>query len=154
MSNYYNPAHLLALSITKLLDQWEWEGVDLNKKDEDGNTPLLIAACNMKSSVFMAFLERPSATPNLQNNHGNNIFHLMSSHNRDKNIQNFIAFDLYKNGNQELSKTLLQQKNNQGQTPLDVAASENHKETVKFIKNYLKGNISFEIQEEKKPLKF
>lgn len=97
-----------------------------NTKDQLGNTPLFRAIMSNSLECLKLFLEeaaKPTAVKcglnvniNVKNDKGNNCFHLASSNGNPEFISVLFAY------NQELSKTLLRDKNSRGENPLHVAA--------------------------------
>lgn len=101
-------------------------GVDINQKDEDGNTLLLLAAKDNYNAKMLRYLINKGANVNSENNQ----------------LKSSLFYALY-NGNYENSKLLLENKAYPEENMLSMFVSENY---IKFVKLLLEHN--FDIFEE------
>ncbi|OHT08517.1 hypothetical protein TRFO_22939 [Tritrichomonas foetus] len=100
------------------------QGIDINLKDNEGNSPLLIAASNNHSKIVSALLKRNNCNPNLADNNGWTPLHIAAG-NRNQEIVKTLIFNSKTNAN---AKTFENKE-----TPLIIAAEANDEKIVGII---------------------
>lgn len=107
--------------------------LDLNKQDNDGYTPLMLAAYNQKSKAVKYLLEQPNIQLNLTNKEGNTalmlnmLFAIQKSEEEDINWSPYDVLDLLKAGAD------CSIKNKQRQRAIDLAREIGSQELIEFL---------------------
>lgn len=100
-------------------------GLNINIQNASGRTPLFIASNSWTLSAMDRFLA-DGADPNIVDNQGNNPLHAVCARYEDRNSDNITAYGirLYRSAIRTLvdSNIDINHRNNQGQTPLFLAA--------------------------------
>ena len=109
--------------------------ININARDDNGQTPLILACRSGKENITALFLENISKF-NIdllpQDNTGNNALHLLCASGLEESAillaDKMISAD---------ADTIVNQPNKQGQTPLHIACSNGHS---KIVESYLQMN--------------
>uniref|UniRef100_A0A2K6MV47 Transient receptor potential cation channel subfamily V member 3 n=1 Tax=Rhinopithecus bieti TaxID=61621 RepID=A0A2K6MV47_RHIBE len=115
------------------------------RRDEDvpGETPLALAACTNQPEIVQLLMDHEQMDITSQDSRGNNILHALVTVAEDFKTQNDFVKRMYdmillRSGNWELETT----RNNDGLTPLQLAAKMGKAEILKYI-------LSREIKEKR-----
>jgi 1,4-alpha-glucan branching enzyme len=100
------------------------EGADINAKDKNGATPLILAA-NANNTEVAELLIAKGADINVKDKNSNTLLHWAASKGYMKVAELLIA----KGAN-------ISEKNKAGKTPLQLAESNNHKEVADLLKKH------------------
>jgi ankyrin repeat protein len=98
--------------------------VDINARDDEGRTPLLVAA-EVGNIRMLDYLLKHKATLAAQNRDGMNVFHLAAQGNKSEVIR-FFSSDPYKSASLELQAA----RDKHERLPIEVAYSENRHEVA------------------------
>ncbi len=105
----------------------------LKNKNENGETPLLIAARLNQWKLIESILKPRSDLAKQKDKDGNNLFHLLANLSEDKGvetIQNVLAIL-----SNELKVNLLKEKNKTNQKPMDIAQFHNNTSSLELLIN-------------------
>jgi len=106
----------------------------LKKENENGETPLLIAAKFNQWKIIELILKTRSDLMQQKDKDGNNLLHFLANLSEDKGaetIENVLRILP-----QELKINLLKEENKQNQTPMDIAKSNGNTSSSKMLHNH------------------
>jgi ankyrin repeat protein len=106
----------------------------LRKENENGETPLLIAAKFNQWKIIELILKTRSDLMQQKDKDGNNLFHFLANLSEDKGaetIENVLRILP-----PELKINLLKEENKQNQTPMDIAKSNGNISSSKMLHNH------------------
>ncbi|CAF0725561.1 unnamed protein product [Rotaria sp. Silwood1] len=111
----------IALSlIEQVLDMNPSQGL-LEKENENGETPLLIAAKCNQWKLIEPILKNRCDLAKQKDKDGNNLLHLLANSNEDESAE--IIKNIFKILPDRIKTNLLKEKNKKNQRPLDIAQS-------------------------------
>jgi ankyrin repeat protein len=127
--------------IEQVLDMSASTGL-LERENDDGETPLLLAAKLNHWILIEGILKKRSDLVEKTDKENNNILHLLANVSEDK------AFETMKNVmrllTDETKINLLGKKNKDNQTAMELAQAEKNTQCVNLLKNSIKSSIDTE----------
>ncbi|CAF5004742.1 unnamed protein product [Rotaria sp. Silwood1] len=93
----------------------------LEKENENGETPLLIAAKCNQWKLIEPILKNRCDLAKQKDKDGNNLLHLLANSNEDESAE--IIKNIFKILPDRIKTNLLKEKNKKNQRPLDIAQS-------------------------------
>ena len=96
-------------------------GADVDKKNHNGDTPMLVAAKENHDDVLLALISEFGCDIDTNDQHGNTLLHLACRNGELGIIRKLIGFGAW---------AALENKNHNGNTPMLVAALNNHFDVV------------------------
>jgi ankyrin repeat protein len=130
----------LALSLIEQVIELRAPNGLLEKEDENGQTPLLVAAANNRWTIIEIILNKRPDLAEQKDKNGNNVFHLLANLSEDdkaaetmQNVMKILSNDVKVN--------LLKAKNENNQTPIEIAQSNGNTQFMNVLE------FSFDVKE-------
>jgi ankyrin repeat protein len=130
----------LALALIEQVIEMQAPNGLLKKEDENGQTPLLVAAANNQWTIIEIILNKRPDLAEQKDKNGNNVFHLLANLSEDdkaaetmQNVMKILSNDVKVN--------LLKAKNENNQTPIEIAQSNGNTQYVNLLNDVGKNNV-------------
>jgi len=123
----------LALSLIEQVIKMPASDGLLEKENENGETPLLIAAKMNQWKLIETILKTRSDLAQQKDKHNNNLLHLLANLSEDKASETLKnVLEILPN---DVKTKLMKEKNKNNQTPIEIAQSHSNTQSI-YLLNY------------------
>ncbi|MFO1130143.1 MAG: ankyrin repeat domain-containing protein [Rickettsiales bacterium] len=121
--------------------------IDINLKDNSGNTFLHLAVIHENTKALEILMNHSKIDPNIQDNNGNTPLHMAIENNSSEMFEKLISYSYDKDGKIDINL-----KDNLGNTPLYLAVGYNNIKALEILMNHPKIDLNIQDNNGNTPL--